>query len=308
MAIIPLIVYSNNLNNSEAALNYFLVQALSSATLIFAIIIIILINNLLFINFTLTLNNIPDKLILISIIIKLGAAPFHFWFPNVLENCNWNNNLLLITWQKIGPIIILIYFIKLDNIMLVFILLTTLTGAIGGFNQTSLRKILAFSSINHLGWIFIAIMYNENLWFIYLTVYSFLIFCLIYLFKILKIFYLSQVYIIFINKSIVKLLLLISILSLGGLPPFLGFFPKWIIIQSIRFLNLNFIGLFLICIRIITLFYYLKIRFAAFIINYYEHNFNYKNFIFNNQLKLLIIINIISLTRFFYINNIFYYL
>ena len=305
IAIIPILVSNSNLNNTEAALNYFLVQAFASTTLLFSIIIILIINNLIFTNFLL-IYNIPIKLILLSIIIKLGAPPFHFWFPNVIENCRWNNAIILITWQKIGPIVILIYFLKINNILIIFIIIATLIGAIGGLNQTSLRKIIAFSSINHLGWIFIAIIFNENIWFIYFAIYSFLILCLILLFKMIKIFYLNQIYTVFIYRPTLKFLFIRSLLSLGGLPPFLGFLPKWLIIQSLRSIRLNFIGLFLICIRLITLFYYLKIRFSAFIFNYSEYNYFYRNFLSNKIIAFLLTINIISLFRFLLIIDLLY--
>lgn len=306
MAFIPILVSNRNLNNTEAALNYFLIQAFASTVLLFSIILLIIYNNYIFINLF-YLYNIPIKLIILALIIKLGAAPFHFWFPNVIENINWINGILLITWQKIAPILILSYFIKLDIIFIIFVLLSTFIGAMGGLNQISLRKLIAFSSINHLGWIFIAIIYNENIWIIYFIIYSFINFCLIYLFKIFQIFYLNQLYSIFIENPLLKFTLLISILSLGGLPPFLGFIPKWLIIQSLSYINLNLINLFIIIISLITLFYYLKIRFSAFMINYNELIFFYKNFFFNKNLFILTSTNFFSLVGFFFIIDLIYF-
>lgn len=309
LAFIPIIINKNNLNNSEAALNYFLVQALASAIIIFSIIFLIINNNITYIVNLSTLVdilNIPLKLIICALILKLGAAPFHFWFPNVIENVNWINCIILITWQKLAPIIIMTYLIEINSIIIVFIIISTLVGAIGGLNQISLRKMLAFSSINHLGWIITAMIYNENIWMIYFITYSFINFCIIYIFKIFQIFYLSQIYSIFINSSFLKFSLIISTISLGGLPPFLGFAPKWLIIQSIIFINLNIINLFIICIRLVTLFYYLKIRFAAFIFNYNEFNFMYKNYFNNNKYIIILKFNYISLFGFFILIDLIY--
>jgi len=302
LSFIPLIINKNNLNNSEAGLNYFLIQTFASTVILFSIIRLIIFTNLDFFYLNLIIKQFLIIIIIITLILKLGAAPFHFWFPNVIENLNWLNNLILITWQKLAPIIILSY-LNLNNFLIIFVLISTLVGAIGGLNQISLRKLIAFSSINHIGWIFIALTFNEYIWLIYFSIYTFLNFSIIYLFKIFQIFYLNQIYSIFLNSYFLKFYLLISTLSLGGLPPFLGFLPKWLIIQSLILLKINLINLFLIIIRLITLFYYLKIRFAAFIINYNELNWNYKNFYNKINKNFLITINFISLFGFFLLIN-----
>jgi len=311
LSFIPLITIKNNLNNSEASLNYFLIQAFGSTVILFSIIIYLIFINL---NFFLKLNNylfnflnfLPLLLISFTLMLKIGVAPFHFWFPNVIENISWLNNLILITWQKFAPLIIISYLVNLNILFIIFVIISTFIGAIGGLNQTSLRKLIAFSSINHMGWMIGGIIFNENLWLIYFLIYIFINFRLLIIFKIFQVFYLSQIYSIFINSYILKIFLLISILSLGGLPPFLGFIPKWIIIQSFIFIKINFINLFIICIRLITLFYYLKIIYAAFLINYNEFNWNYKNFYNNNNFIFIINLNFISLFRFFFFINIIY--
>lgn len=111
-------------------------------------------------------NNFYELLILSTLLLKNGAAPFHFWFPGVIEGLSWINGLILITWQKIAPLILISYNINY-NFFLISIILSIIIGALGGLNQTSLRKLIAFSSINHLGWILIAIINNELLWFTY---------------------------------------------------------------------------------------------------------------------------------------------
>lgn len=305
LAFIPLIINKNNLNNSEAALNYFLIQALASTIIIFSIVLLIIINNIIYI-INLIEFNIPFKLILCTLILKLGTPPFHFWFPNVIENLQWINCLVLITWQKLAPIIVLSYFTEFRNLLIIFILLATLIGAIGGLNQISLRKLLAFSSINHLGWMFTAIIFYENIWTIYFVIYSFINFCIVYLIKTFQIFYLNQIYSIFINSPFIKYSLLISLISLGGLPPFLGFIPKWLIIQSIIFIKFYLISLFLICIRLITLFYYLKITFAAVLFNYIEFNFINKNFFIKTNYLIVLNLNFLLLFRLFIIIDLIY--
>nr|YP_009745906.1 NADH dehydrogenase subunit 2 [Sciara ruficauda]QIH95751.1 NADH dehydrogenase subunit 2 [Sciara ruficauda] len=302
LAFIPLMTKKNNMIYSEATLNYFLIQAFASSVILFSIIIYMMLINTNFFIFKINLFY-SLYLICMTLMLKMGAAPFHFWFPNVMENMSWNNNLILMTWQKLAPMMILSYIIFLKKMMILFIILSTFIGALGGLNQTSLRKLMAFSSINHIGWMITAMMFNENLWLIYFLLYSFLNFSIIYFFNNFKIYYLNQMYSLFMNSSILKFNLLTSILSLGGLPPFLGFFPKWLIINSLLFMKMNFMNLFLIMMSLITLFYYLKISLSAFLLNHNEFNWSFKNYYKNSIFIITLNMTFFSLMSFFLIIN-----
>lgn len=294
LSFIPLIISTNNIQSSESSLKYFITQVFASSLLLFFIIFYILKSNLII---ELNFSNNFNFLIYASLIIKLGAAPFHFWFPNVLEGLNWINRLIIITWQKIAPIIIISY--SLFNRIIFFIIISSIiVGSLGGLNQTSLRKIIAFSSINHIGWIVTALFFNENLWYLYFLIYTILNFSLIFLFHNIKIFYLNQIFSLFINSNLIKFIFIINFLSLGGLPPFLGFLPKWLIIQSLISLNQNFLILIIIIITLITLFFYLRISFSAFMLNYENIKWNYKinlNIYINLFLIFITIISLIGL-------------
>lgn len=293
LSFIPLIVKFNNLISTEASLKYFLTQAFASSLLLFSIIIFIMSYNFTF-QFNLFNNFNISFIIFITLLIKSGTAPFHFWFPNVIEGINWTNNLILITWQKIAPIIIISYFL-FNNFFIFFILASVLIGSLGGLNQTSIRKIIAFSSINHLGWMLAAIIFNEYIWLFYFIIYFFLSFILILIFNIFKIFYLNQIFSLFIHSYILKFIFLISLLSLGGLPPFLGFLPKWLVIQSLINLNQYYIVIFIICISLVTLYFYLRICYTAFLLNYEELNWSYKLYFNNNLFNLISFFLIISI-------------
>lgn len=186
------------------------------------------------------------------------------------------------TWQKIAPLILISYCL-LPSFFTVIIALSIIIGSLGGLNQTSLRKIIAFSSINHLGWILAAILLIENLWEIYFSIYTFLSFSIIYIFHSFKLSHINQAFSLFNNAPLIKFCLFINLLSLGGLPPFLGFFPKWLIIQSLSINNIIFLIFIIVCITLITLYYYIRISYASFIINYWEISWNFKNN-FNNQI------------------------
>nr|QBF01177.1 NADH dehydrogenase subunit 2 [Stegana cyclostoma] len=269
LSFIPLMSDNNNLMSSEASLKYFLIQAMASTILLFAIILFMMKNMM---NYEINMSYI-SMIMLSSLLLKSGAAPFHFWFPNIMEGLSWMNCLLLMTWQKIAPLM-LIFHINIKFILFSSIILSVIIGSLGGLNQSSLRKLMAFSSINHLGWMLMALNSNEIIWSIYFILYSFLSFTLIFMFNNYKIFHFNQMFSLFFNSQILKFILFMNFLSLGGLPPFLGFLPKWLVIQQLSMDNLYFLLMILIMTTLITLFFYMRICYSAFMLNYYENNWN----------------------------------
>lgn len=280
LSFIPLIINTNNLISSEASLKYFLTQALASSVFLFAVILMFIldrINNVFLIKHR-------NLLISSALLLKRGAAPFHFWFPGVIEGLTWNNSLILITWQKIAPLMLLSYCLRFNFLCLV-VISSILIGSLGGLNQTSLRKLIAFSSINHLGWMVAGIINSEILWISYFMFYCFLSATIVILFNRFNLFHINQIFVIFNNNSLIKFSLFISFLSLGGLPPFLGFIPKWLIIESLVAINLTFLLTVIVCLTLITLFFYLRICYSAFLLNHNENSWNFNNF-YNNKTYL----------------------
>lgn len=300
LSFIPLIIRTNNLTSTESAIKYFLIQAFASLVFLFSSIIYV--TKFSFFNF---LNfNYENFIINSAIMLKLGAAPFHFWFPNIIDGLTWLNSLILLTWQKLAPLSIISYS-SYNSIIIFFIIASTLIGAIGGLNQTSLRKLLAFSSINHIGWILIAEIYRNSLWLFYFLIYSILNFSIILVFKIFNLFHINQIFLFKNNQLILKFCFFINFFSLGGLPPFLGFLPKWIIIENIIKSKLFFLTFIIVIAALITLFFYARLTFTAFLLSYPSIKWNfYKN---NKILNLywIIIFNIISILFliWFLINN-----
>nr|YP_004935244.1 NADH dehydrogenase subunit 2 [Arachnocampa flava]AET13069.1 NADH dehydrogenase subunit 2 [Arachnocampa flava] len=296
LSFIPLMIKSNNLMSSEAALKYFLIQTFASIILLFSVILYIFINNIMFNLF----KNEILMMIWLSLLFKMGSAPFHFWFPNVMEGISWFNALILMTWQKIAPMIILSYSI-MNNFLMIFIILSSIFGSLSGLNQTSLRKIMAFSSINHMSWMLLTIIFNETLWLFYLLSYFFLSFCLIFIFHINQMFYLNQLFNMVYIPFWFKFFFMINLLSLGGLPPFFGFLPKWFVINMMILNNQYFIILILIFMSLITLFFYLRICYSSFMINYENMNFNYNFFNKNFMMNFTMILSLFSIFGLFYV-------
>nr|AWB99330.1 NADH dehydrogenase subunit 2 [Anopheles peryassui] len=280
-----------NLLTSESSLKYFLTQAFASSILLFAIIMMMLIYN----NNFLLINNYNEILILSTLLLKSGAAPFHFWFPEVMEGLTWINGLILMTWQKIAPLMLISYnFIY--NFFMMSIILSMLIGSLGGLNQTSIRKLMAFSSINHLGWMLLAMMNNEMLWMTYFLMYSMLSISIILMFNNFKLFYFNQIFNISLMNPIIKLLIFLNLLSLGGLPPFLGFLPKWLVIQNLTNMSQFFILFISVCLTLITLFFYLRLSYSIFMLNYQKNSWLLKNNYNNKMSSINMMFNFISIS------------
>lgn len=183
-----------------------------------------------------------------------------------MEGLSWWCGILLITWQKIAPLILLSYLINITWLFRGIIVSSVLIGGLGGFNQTSLRKIIAYSSINHLGWITAALTLGDNYWSIYFCFYTILSLILLLIFNQFQLNHLNQTFSIPTPNLNLKLILFINLLSLGGLPPFIGFFPKWILIQTIVGRQLYFLIVLIVITTLITLFFYLRIAYTAFLL------------------------------------------
>ena len=285
--------------STEASLKYFLTQALASSVFLFAVILFMLNSR------KRNSNYFIEIIIFSSLLLKRGSAPFHFWFPNVIEGLSWLNALILITWQKIAPLILISYVI-FKPLIIISIILSGLIGALGGLNQTSLRKLIAYSSINHLGWILAAI-YNSNLlWITYFLFYTFLTFSIIFIFNIFKISHINQLFSIFFHSKTIKFFLFFNLLSLGGLPPFLGFFPKWIVIQSLTINSQLFLLTFIVLITLITLYFYIRLCYRAFILNYFENNWINFSFYKSFYIKIFIICSFFSSFRLFLVSSLYF--
>nr|AIT69865.1 NADH dehydrogenase subunit 2 [Parantica aglea] len=295
LSFIPLISNSNNLLNSEASLKYFLTQTIASINFLFSILLkLIFLKNFFSDLFSIMINS--------SLLMKMGSVPFHFWFPNIIEGLSWFNCFILMTWQKISPMILLSYYLNVNFIMIIMIL-NSIIGVIGSFNQNSIRKLLAFSSINNLAWMLASILISESIWNLFFFMYSLLNMIMCSIFYMINIFYINQLYNFNLNFFI-KFSIMINFLSLGGLPPFLGFFSKWIVINFLICNNLIMITFFFIMMSLIMMFVYIRIIYSSllffnFKMKWFKINIKNKYFYFLNFFSFISLIGMIFSTFFF---------
>nr|QAY82067.1 NADH dehydrogenase subunit 2 [Hyphasis sp. REN-2018] len=266
LSIIPLFKSNINLYPIESILKYFIVQSLASMMILFSIIMSMNMNEFIPQNsnywFAMILNS--------ALMTKLGIAPFHFWFPEVAEGLNWLNNMILLTWQKLAPMILIMYNFNMTFYMSIIIIISTITGSIMGINQISLRKILVYSSITHMAWMLASMMSMKMIWTIYFIIYTLMTIMIIVMFNNLNIFYLKQLFLNFNQNKNIKMLFIYNFLSLGGLPPFIGFLPKWLTINFLINNNFYILSFFLILFTLITLYFYIRITFTTLTFNMKE--------------------------------------
>nr|QAY81990.1 NADH dehydrogenase subunit 2 [Apophylia sp. REN-2018] len=258
LSIIPLMKSNKNKFPAEASLKYFITQALASTMILFAMILSLNLSDYI-------PNNLDYLFMMImnsALMTKLGAAPFHSWFPEVMEGLSWLNSLLLLTWQKLAPMVLIMY--NLNMSFLLFVIITSsIIGGILGLNQTSLRKIMAYSSINHIGWMLASMLNLKLIWLNYFIIYSFISINIIFIFFKLNIFNLSQMFISMNSNKLINLFFILNFMSLGGLPPFLGFFPKWIVISNLVLNQMYTLSVILIITTLVTLYFYIRLTFST---------------------------------------------
>nr|YP_006576030.1 NADH dehydrogenase subunit 2 [Necrophila americana]ACZ58557.1 NADH dehydrogenase subunit 2 [Necrophila americana] len=267
LSIIPLMNNNENALSVEASLKYFITQAIASTIILFSIIMM---------SFSFDIKFIESSCILIfnsALLTKMGSAPFHFWFPEVMEGLNWFNCLILLTWQKIAPMVLITYNFNFPLFFSMIIIFSMLISGIMGLNQISLRKILAYSSINHIAWMLASMFTMESTWMFYFSVYTIISINIVLIFKILNIYYVSQIFMAMKQETLTKFFFILNFLSLGGLPPFLGFFPKWITIQGLIENKFYFLSFLMVILTLLTLFYYMRLIFSALMLNSSELNF-----------------------------------
>ena len=249
IAFIPIILDPSKPERVRAAIKYFFIQAYAS--------LIFLIGPLL--------SYLPEITILLAIIIKLGISPFHNWYPSVITGLNWFSAFFISTWQKIAPLWILRENIYSYNLITPLATLNAIVGGIGGLIQTEIRPLLAFSSIGHIGWLLFSIPLSNFIISLYFISYSIHLIILIYLFFWSKINTPKDLSSSTTLSLKIKLILAITLLSLGGLPPLLGFIPKFLILLISAPIFIP--PLFLMLGRYINIYYYMSIIWISFITN-----------------------------------------
>ena len=274
----------DQLKSSEAGLKYFVLSALSSGLLLYGCSLIygftgstnfdIIANQLNSNEYAITFGIV---FILVGLAFKISAVPFHMWAPDVYEGSPTSVTLFFTMVPKIAALTVFIRFLYVPflnlidqwQMILIFLSIASMIfGAIAAIGQTNLKRLIAYSSIGHVGYTLAGLATGSNDGIqnsvIYITIYILmnlgLFSCLLMMKRNNKYFEdiedlsgLSK------NHPLLSLSLLLILFSLAGIPPLAGFFAKFYIFKSVLEQSMYFLAIVGLLLTVVAAFYYLRI-------------------------------------------------
>jgi len=274
----------NQTKSSEAGLKYFVLSALSSGLLLYGCSLIYGFSGST--NFYLISENIHSSeygnvfgivFILVGLAFKISAVPFHMWAPDVYEGSPTSVTLFFAIVPKVAALTVFIRFLYVPFInlidqwqsIIIFISLASMIlGAVAAIGQKNLKRLIAYSSIGHMGYALAGLAVGTNSGIqssiIYISIYLIMnlgIFCCLFMMKRKDKFFdnLEDLSGLSKNHPIISLSLLILLFSLAGIPPMAGFFAKFYIFMSVIEQSMYFLAIAGLITTVVSAFYYLKI-------------------------------------------------
>nr|AAT78088.1 NADH dehydrogenase subunit 2 [Anolis sagrei] len=263
LSIIPIISTTHHPRSTEAATKYFLTQAAASALILFSSMI----NAWETGTWDITqLSSTPSHILLtVALAMKLGLVPMHFWLPEVLQGSTLMTALIITTWQKIAPMTLISLTINSLSTMILLLmgLMSTVIAGWAGLNQTQTRKIMAYSSIAHLGWMITISSIMTNLMVLNLMIYLIMTSALFQALIFSKSKTIQDTTTTWALSPVIATITMTLLLSLGGLPPLTGFLPKWLILEELVTQNLIPTATVMALSALLSLFFYLRLAYTT---------------------------------------------
>nr|BBB21284.1 NADH dehydrogenase subunit 2 [Oryzias latipes] len=257
LAILPLMAQHHHPRAVEATTKYFLIQSAAAATILFASSTNAWLSGQWDIQHI--THPLPTVMITLALSLKLGLAPLHAWLPEVIQGLDLTTGLILSTWQKLAPFALLVQIFPDTPLLITSLgLISMVAGGWGGLNHTQLRKILAYSSVAHLGWMMVVMQFSTSLTALALLMYVIMTASAFLTFKLLKSTSMNNLAMSWAKAPSITALMPLVLLSLGGLPPLSGFLPKWLIIQELTKQELGLVATFAALSALLSLFFYLR--------------------------------------------------
>ena len=285
LALYVLATYNRDqLKSSEAGLKYFVLSALSSGLLLYGCSLVygfsgstnfdVISNQLNSNEYVLTFGIV---FILVGLAFKISAVPFHMWAPDVYEGSPTTVTLFFTIVPKIAALTVFIRFLYVPflnlidqwQMIIVFLSIASMVfGAIAAIGQTNIKRLIAYSSIGHVGYTLagLATVSNEGIQssIIYISIYvvmNLALFSCLLMLKRKDQYYediddlsgLSK------NHPLLSLCLLLILFSLAGIPPLAGFFAKFYIFKAVLEQSMYFLAIVGLLSTVVAAFYYLRI-------------------------------------------------
>lgn len=274
----------DQLKSSESGLKYFVLSALSSGLLLYGCTLIYGFSGST--NFDIISNTVNSNhygltfgivFILVGLSFKISAVPFHMWAPDVYEGSPTPVTLFFSVVPKIAALTVFIRFLYVPFInmmdqwqpIIIFLSIASMIfGAIAAIGQKNLKRLIAYSSIGHIGYALagLSVGTNEGLQssIVYISIYIVMnlgFFSCLLMMKKNDLYFetiedlsgLSK------NHPILSLCFLIVLFSLAGIPPLAGFFAKFYIFKSVIEQSMYFLAIVGLLSTVIAAFYYLRI-------------------------------------------------
>ena len=274
----------DNLKSSEAGIKFFILSALSSGLLLYGCSLLYGFTGST--NFEVIASNTADTtigiifamvFILVGLAFKVSAVPFHMWTPDVYEGSPTSVTSFFSVVPKVAGIIIFIRFMYLPfqeildqwKYILVFISIASMIlGAVAAIGQNNIKRLIAYSSIGHIGYAIAGMTPGTENGFkstlIYISIYAVMnigIFACIFLMKrngkyiedIQELSGASK------NHPLMSLSLLIILSSLAGIPPMAGFFAKFYVFMAVIESGMFTLAIIGLVTTVVSAFYYIRI-------------------------------------------------
>nr|ABB05527.1 NADH dehydrogenase subunit 2 [Psammodromus algirus]ABB05530.1 NADH dehydrogenase subunit 2 [Psammodromus algirus] len=263
LAIIPMMAKQHHPRATEAATKYFIIQSTASA--------MILLSSMMNAwklgtwDITQLSTNPATTLLTIALALKLGLAPMHFWLPEVMQGTTMMTSMIITTWQKLPPMSLLYMTANHLPTTIIFLMAITsiLIGGWTGLNQTQLRKILAYSSIAHLGWITVISTLSKNLLLLNLAIYLIMTLSMFMMLITTTAKTAKDLGMTWTTSPTLTTMTMITLMSLGGLPPLTGFMPKWLILEELTAHHLTPLATIIALSSLLSLMFYMRLTYIT---------------------------------------------
>ena len=274
----------DQIKSSEAGLKYFVLSALSSGLLLYGCSLIYGFSGTTnFDQISNLMNNDQYGLtfgivfILVGLAFKISAVPFHMWAPDVYEGSPTSVTLFFAVAPKIAALTVIIRFLYVPfvnvidqwQLIIVFLSLASMIfGAVAAIGQKNLKRLIAYSSIGHMGYALAGLCVGTNQGIqssiLYISIYLVMnlgFFSCLFMLKRNNTYFeniddlsgLSK------NHPLISLSLMVVLFSLAGIPPLAGFFAKFYIFKAILDQSMYYLAIIGLLTTVIAAFYYLRI-------------------------------------------------